>query len=352
MEPRGRSRIPTIPTIPTIPAIPCWLSGLLTTLARPAFEGPSPLCLVDANRRGAGKSLLVDVASVILTGRRASRLPHRRGEDEIQRAINELALEGTRMVLLDNVTGVFGSATLARALTTWIWRDGPLELPLELSWWVSSNGVTLDADLPRRALRIRLESEEEHPEERTDFRHPRLLVWVGENRGRILPAALTLLRAYVAAGRPAQRLPGIGSFEEWSDLVRTAVVYHGLPDPAAARVTRSALGAPAASAELEVPATFMDGLEELLASLGGQATTRQMAEALADEANRDAFGVLRSALRQLHPELADGLPTAQQLGYTLRSLSGREAGGRRIVQVRKSTRGVTWAVRKTGTSDG
>ncbi len=60
----------------------------------------------------------------------------------------------------------------------------------------------------------------EHPEERTDFRHPRLLAWVGENRGRILPAALTLLRAYVAAGRPVQRLPGFGSFEEWSDLVR------------------------------------------------------------------------------------------------------------------------------------
>ena len=50
------------------------------------------------------------------------------------------------MALYDNVTGVFGSATLARALTTWIWRDGSLELPLELSWWVSSNGVTLDAD--------------------------------------------------------------------------------------------------------------------------------------------------------------------------------------------------------------
>ena len=39
-----------------------------------------------------------------------------------------------------------------------------------------------------------------------------------------------------------KRLPGIGSFEEWSDLVRSAVVYHGLPDPGLARVTRSALG--------------------------------------------------------------------------------------------------------------
>ncbi|MCC7408907.1 MAG: bifunctional DNA primase/polymerase, partial [Phycisphaeraceae bacterium] len=35
-----------------------WLAGLLTPLARFAFEGPTPLFLIDANVRGAGKSLL------------------------------------------------------------------------------------------------------------------------------------------------------------------------------------------------------------------------------------------------------------------------------------------------------
>ncbi len=34
----------------------------------------------------------------------------------------------------------------------------------------------------------------------------------------------------------------------------------------------------------------------------------------------------------------------------LRSFRGRDLGGRRIVQARKNTRGVTWAVRKAGTS--
>ncbi len=254
-----------------------------------------------------------------------------------------------------DVTGSLGSAVFARALTTRLWRDrlpgvgARLELPLELSWWVTSNGVVLHPDLPRRALRIRLESEDELPDARTGFRHPLLLSWVGENRGRIV-AALSLLRAYVAAGRPAQDLPGMGSFEEWSALVRSAVVYHGLPDPALARVSRSELGAPGSGAVPDPRAAFLAGLEELLAALGGQATTRQMVDALSDEADREAFGVLRGALRQLYPELGGGLPTSRQLGYTLRSLSGREIGGRRIVQARKNTRGVTWAVRKTGTS--
>jgi hypothetical protein len=57
------------------------------------------------------------------------------------------------------------------------------------------------------------------------------------------------------------------------------------------------------------------------------------------QARRDDFGVLRSALRQLYPELEGGLPTARQLGYTLRSLSGRVAVGRTIVQAKKNTRG-------------
>ncbi len=333
-----------------------WLAALLTTLARPAFKGPSPLTLVEANRRGAGKSLLADVASVILTGRPAPRLPHHRGGDEVQRAITELALEGARMALYDNATGTLGSDVFARALTTRLWRDrlpgagARLELPLELSWWVTSNGVTLHPDLPRRTIRILLTSEEEFPDERTGFRHPLLLSWVGENRGRIVAAALTLLRAYAAAGRPPQDLPGMGSFEEWSALVRSAVVFHGLPDPASARMSRSQPGAPEAGAESETSTAFARGVEELLAALGGRATARQMVEALTEEGKREAFGVLRAALRRLYPELGGGLPTARQLGYTLRSFRGREVGGRRIVQARKNTRGVTWSVRKTGTS--
>ena len=69
---------------------------------------------------------------------------------------------------------------------------------------------------------------------------------------------------------------------------------------------------------------------------------------LADDAHRDGFGALRSALCQLYPVLGGGLPTAQPLGYTLRSLNGRVAGGRTVVQAREHTRGVSWAVRRAG----
>jgi hypothetical protein len=70
----------------------------------------------------------------------------------------------------------------------------------------------------------------------TSFQHPTLLSWVGENRGRLLGAALTILRGYCAAGRPDMGLPARGSFEGWSDLVRSAVVWIDLPDPGETRV--------------------------------------------------------------------------------------------------------------------
>ena len=46
-----------------------WLARLLTPLAWFSFDGPAPLFLVDANKRGTGKCNLCELASIILTGR-------------------------------------------------------------------------------------------------------------------------------------------------------------------------------------------------------------------------------------------------------------------------------------------
>jgi len=96
--------------------------------------------------------------------------------------------------------------------------------------------VAVAADTARRVIHVRLDVLDEKPEERTGFRHPNLLAWTGQNRGRLLSSALTILSAYCRAGRPAQKVAPYGSFEGWSDLVRQAVVWAGLPDPCLTRV--------------------------------------------------------------------------------------------------------------------
>jgi hypothetical protein len=99
----------------------------------------------------------------------------------------------------------------------------------------------MEADTARRTLLARMESPLECPEERTGFAHADLLAWVRADRQRLAADGLTLLRGFVAAGRPDQKLPPWGSYEAWSNLIRNAIVWAGLADPAETRgITREA----------------------------------------------------------------------------------------------------------------
>jgi hypothetical protein len=218
-----------------------WLAALLTPLTRFAFTGPAPLFLVDANVRGAGKGLLLDCISRVISGERFTVATYTGDEDELRKRITALALAGDRLVLFDNLEGRFGNATLDAALTATSWEDRILGVnriaraPLFVTWYATGNNVAVGADTARRVCHVRLESPEERPEERGGFQYPDLLAHVAANRPRLLGAALTILRAYDLAGRPQQGLRPWGSFDGWSRLAREAVVWVGLPDPADTR---------------------------------------------------------------------------------------------------------------------
>jgi hypothetical protein len=228
-----------------------WLAGLLTPLARFTYDGPAPLFLCDANKRGSGKGLLLNTISLTVTGEDFTVATYTDCEDELRRRITALVREGDRLVLFDNLTGKFGNATLNAALTAESWTDRLLRTnssvrgPMLMTWYATGNNVALDEDTARRVCPIRLESPLERPELREGFTHKVLKAWVRKNRPRLLGAALTVLRAYFVAGRPDQDLPAWGSFEGWTSVVRNAVAWCGLPDPGE---TRQLLGRRADSA--------------------------------------------------------------------------------------------------------
>jgi hypothetical protein len=80
------------------------------------------------------------------------------------------------------------------------------------------NNSTVWGDMRRRVVPVRLEPEEEHPERRSDFRHPELRAWVSEQRGELLAAAFTLWRYWLAQGRPKPNVT-MGSYEGWVHAV-------------------------------------------------------------------------------------------------------------------------------------
>jgi hypothetical protein len=218
-----------------------WFAGLLTVLAWFGFEGPAPLFLIDGNVRGVGKGLLADVVALIVFGRRFSTMAYTNDREELRKRITALALEGERAVLLDNLAGAVGNDVFDNALTSSYWKDRILstnknyESPLHLSWFGTGNNVQLGADTSRRVCHIRMESPEERPELKANFRHKELRSHVRRNRGKLLTAALTILRGWHVAGRPTHNLAPWGSFEGWSSVVREAVVFAGLPDPGLTR---------------------------------------------------------------------------------------------------------------------
>lgn len=80
----------------------------------------------------------------------------------------------------------------------------------------------------RRTIRCGIDANVENPECRTFEDKP--IDIVGANRGIYIAAILTIARAYVAAGRPGT-LPPMPSYEAWSNLVRSALVWLGCADP-------------------------------------------------------------------------------------------------------------------------
>ncbi len=319
-----------------------WLAGLLTPLARFAFTGPSPLFLVDSNVRGAGKGLLLDCISRIVTGERFTIAAYTADEDELRKRITSLALAGDRLVLFDNLEGRFGNAVLDAALTGTAWKDRILgvnrmaEAPLYMTWYATGNNVAVAADTARRICHCRLESPEERPEERSEFRHPDLLAWVGANRSRFLAAALTLLRAYCAAGRPDLGLPAWGSFEGWSRLVRSVVVWVGLPDPGETRLLLQE--------SADVTAECMSVLLECWEQMDPERRGLTAAEAVQiykqpPEPRPDWHADLMAAL-----EMLLGKPDARALGTKLRGYRRRIFGKRFIDRAGEEHRAARWAV--------
>jgi hypothetical protein len=127
-------------------------------------ETRKPLWLVDADARGAGKSMLVTAAALLFYGEvldiDKTHLTHK--PEEIMK--NLLSTEGrdARYVLFDNAEGLIKSPILAKLVTQRSITGRPafgagMEVrPNNLNYCITSNSATLDDDLSIRAIIINL----------------------------------------------------------------------------------------------------------------------------------------------------------------------------------------------------
>jgi hypothetical protein len=216
------------------------VAAVITALVRPSLR-TAPLFAFTAPTMSTGKSLLVDVVAMIATGREAPVMTFSADPQEERKRLLALLLKGMPLISLDNVEVPLESDALCSVLTQPSFSDRVLgasrsvEVPTSATFCATGNNLQLKGDLATRALQCRLDSRLEEPDERSF--NVDLYSEVPKRRSELVRAALTIPRAYIAAGRPDLQLAPFGRFEMWAAMVRAPLVWLGLADPCASRRT-------------------------------------------------------------------------------------------------------------------
>jgi hypothetical protein len=334
-----------------------WLAALLTPMARFLIDGPCPLFLFEANTSGAGKSKLCDLIALVNTGREMTRTGYYHDPIEMDKQITATALAGDRIVLFDNLDngGRLGNSSLDRALTARTYRGRVLgktemtsDLDLSCVFFVTGNNLILCGDVVRRVITSRLESPMERPEERSNFAIKScrcgcggdLLAHVKRHRGELVAAALTILRAFLRAGKPDPKLTPM-DFDAWASLIRNAVHWSTGIDPAIGRKDRNA------DPDRELEAAFVEGWYEVQQGeqVGGM-TSARLIEILKQPENQFRFKMIRAAIAGMWSKLKpDELPSSGSIGTKLQKLRGKPFGDKRIDVVGDEHRSKQWGVK-------
>ena len=274
-------------------------------------------------------------------------------------------------VVIDNLRRTLDSAALASVITCPIWEDRILGVSQmahpggRCGWIATGNNPALSAEMSRRAVSIRLDAKRDRPWQRQGFRHPNLRGWCYENRPQLVWAALVLIKAWIAAGRPKGQ-ETLGMFESWAETMGGILHVAGVPgfmenaaefyDTADAEraVLREFLGswyALVQSREILAADLFSLAEESLAPLLGeGKEQSRKIrfGQLLGRHADR-VYDVHVEYWEQIGPTAADGTHAPIEIR---RELAGEEDLSLRIVRGGKFRRAQQWRLEKVGDTSG
>ena len=213
-------------------AVSMFLTGVSVhaTRTRPAY-------LADAPTFGSGKTLLIELPSLMMLGTDPPliSLADEHGREERDKALDAMLLRGTGCIVFDNAKGdlarfgklivlLSGTVVPVRLFHT----QKLVDIDNNVLVTLSGNNTSTSEDMARRILRSRIDTGFERPDQvHYDF-DPR--DEVVRDRAQMIVDALTIPLAYQVAGSPAVDGRAYGSFEEWAKLVRDPLRWLGLPD--------------------------------------------------------------------------------------------------------------------------
>lgn len=223
-----------------------WFGLVLTPLLSQIVPGPYKLGLITANQQGSGKTFLAEIIRTLYGGPFHASYP--RNPEEFSKLVTSDLTHTTGLApVFDNVTGTIKGGEIAALLTSRTWaarilgRTATVEAENNRLWLATGNNVTVDDDMARRVLSVRIETTEEHPENREFDLDP--VHWVREHRAAYLSAAATLVRAWFASGGAlADRSASGDIYHAWRQAIAGILAHAGVPGGFDGAETRVACG--------------------------------------------------------------------------------------------------------------
>jgi putative DNA primase/helicase len=291
------------------------LAAILTPMVRPSIDA-APLFGFSATVRGSGKGLLADTVAIIATGRTAAMLTWGQDEAENTKALTAALLASDSIITLDNVEVALRGELICSMMTQEKLRLRPLghsklvTVPCIATTLATGNALLPSGDMSRRSLIAELDPQVERPELREFPNDPRADAL--SNRHALVRAAITIIRAGIAAN--FRRPTPLGSYSQWSRMVRDSLIFAGMPDPVSVmertfdadpereaaiavlhawRTTYSDTPATAADAAraAEHDTTLRDALESVAGRAAGKISTKSLGRWMQRHAGRVIDGL-------------------------------------------------------------
>jgi hypothetical protein len=314
------------------------VAALLTAAVRPSLAH-APMFHVRAPMVGSGKSYLCELFTAFATPRRGTPTSFPSDSEECRKLLLAELLRAPAVIEFDNLTGdLLAHKSLCTALTSEFMSGRILGVSktatvgTRVLFLSSGNNVGPVQDMIRRCLTIRLNPGCEIPAERS-FKRPELVREVLCERGRYVSAALTVVRAWIAAGRPKTNCKPLAGYADWSDLCRQPLLWLGHADPAV-----SIFEAMAKDPDRETLGRLLRTWQAVFGRAPAMVRDVFKKETICQEEHRELEEVLRDIAEER------GEINRRKLGWWIKRHAGRIVDGRRFVRASGNRSAEAWKV--------
>jgi hypothetical protein len=314
------------------------LSAMLAASIRPSLAH-APMIHVRAHMVGSGKSYLCELITAFATPQRGTPTTFPVDDEECRKMLLAELLRAPAVVEFDNLTGdLVAHKSLCTVLTSEFMSGRILGVSKTATvstrtlFLSSGNNVGPVQDMTRRCISICLAPDCETPAARS-FTRPDLVREVLGERGRYVSAALTIVRAWIVAGRPKATCKSLAGYGDWSDLCRQPLLWLNCADP-----TVSVFEAMSEDPDRETLGRLLTGWQSVFGKTPAMVRDAVQQSSLFHDVNVE----LREVLRDIADER--GEINRRKLGWWIRRNSGRIINGRRFVRASGNRSAEAWQV--------